>query len=68
MRAMLSESHVLGITVMSAVHCSGSMAIFARVQVSFFRSNLMLRVVPKPTGKSSEGNPADLEALVNYIR
>ena len=43
-------------------------AIFAHVQVSFFRSNLMLRVVPKPTGKSSEGNPADLEALVNYIR
>ncbi len=38
------------------------------MQVSFFRSNLMLRVVPKPTGKTPDGKPADLEALVNYIR
>lgn len=38
------------------------------MQVSFFRSNLMLKVVPKPTGKTPDGNPADLEALVNYIR
>ncbi|CAL5219887.1 g1811 [Coccomyxa viridis] len=36
--------------------------------VSFFRSNLMLRVVAKPTGKTPDGKPADLEALVNYIR
>ena len=28
----------------------------------------MLRVVPKPTGKTPDGNPADLEALVIYIR
>lgn len=72
---MLSGSDVLGITMMSAVHCRNvqwlelaTWTIFAYVQVSFFRSNLMLRVVPKPTGKTSEGNPADLEALVRYIR
>ena len=28
----------------------------------------MLRVVPKPTGKTPDGHPADLDALVNYIR
>ena len=63
---MLSKkADVLGITIMSAIHCSRRHGqSFAHVQVSFFRSNLMLRVVPKPTGKSSEGNPADLEALV----
>ena len=54
----------------SCLQCiaAAAWAGFAHVQVSFFRSNLMLRVVPKPTGKSSEGNPADLEALVRYIR
>ena len=38
------------------------------MQVSFFRSNLMLRVVAKPKGQTADGKPADLEALVNYIR
>ena len=54
----------------SCLQCTAAAAwaIFAYVQVSFFRSNLMLRVVSKPTGKSSDGNPADLEALVKYIR
>ena len=52
----------------SRLQCIAAWAIFAHVQVSFFRSNLMLRVVPKPTGKTPEGNPADLEALVGYIR
>ena len=38
------------------------------MQVSFFRGNLMLRVVAKPKGQTKDGKPADLEALVNYIR
>ena len=37
-------------------------------QVSFFRSNLVLSVVKKPTGRTPEGKPAELEALVNYIK
>ena len=38
------------------------------MQVSFFRSNLMLRVVAKPKWQTADGKPADLEALVKYIR
>lgn len=37
------------------------------LQVSFFRSNLVLRVVKKPTGRTPDGKPAVLDALVNYI-
>ncbi len=39
----------------------------AWLQVSFFRSNLVLKVVKKPAGKTADGKPAVLEALVNYI-
>jgi hypothetical protein len=42
--------------------------ILGDLQVSFFRSNLMLRVVEKPTGKTPDGKPAVLEALVSYIK
>jgi hypothetical protein len=37
-------------------------------QVSFFRDNLMLKVVEKPTGRTPDGKPAVLEALVSYIK
>lgn len=37
------------------------------LQVSFFRSNLVLRVVKKPTGRTPDGQPAVLDALVNYV-
>ena len=39
----------------------------AWAQVSFFRANLVLKVVKKPTGKTPDGKPAVLDALVNYI-
>ena len=38
------------------------------MQVSFFRGNLMLRVVAKPKGQTKDGKPTDLEALVNYVK
>ena len=38
------------------------------VQVSFFRSNLVLSVVKKPTGRTPDGKPAELDALVKYIK
>lgn len=37
------------------------------VQVSFFRSNLFLSVVPKAKGKTKEGGDAQLEAIIAYI-
>ncbi len=48
--------------------CGTGPTCVAGIQVSFFRSNLMLRVVAKPKGHTADGKPADLEALVNYIR
>lgn len=37
-------------------------------QVSFFRANLFLKVIKKPSGALEDGRPADKEALVQYIR
>ncbi|KAK9901519.1 hypothetical protein WJX75_000114 [Coccomyxa subellipsoidea] len=36
--------------------------------VSFFRSNLVLSVVRKPSGRTPDGKPAELDALVKYIK
>ncbi|CAL8468018.1 g7557 [Coccomyxa elongata] len=36
--------------------------------VSFFRSNLILTVVKKPKGRTPDGEPAELDALVKYIK
>lgn len=38
------------------------------IQVSFFRSNLVLSVVKKPSGRTPDGKPAELDALVKYIK
>ena len=37
------------------------------MQVSFFRSNLFLRVEPKAKGKNKDGNDAQLEKMIEYI-
>lgn len=37
-------------------------------QVSFYRANLFLKVVKRPTGTTEDGKPAEKEALVQYIR
>lgn len=37
-------------------------------QVSFFRKNLVFKVVVKPRGRTDDDKPADLEALLAYIR
>lgn len=41
---------------------------FLNLQVSFFRSNLILTVVKKPKGRTPDGEPAELDALVKYIK
>ncbi|KAA6428957.1 MAG: ATP-dependent DNA helicase Q-like 1-like, partial [Trebouxia sp. A1-2] len=38
-----------------------------RFQVSFYRSNLFLKVLPKAKGKNEEGNDIQLEAMIDYI-
>ncbi len=37
------------------------------MQVSFYRSNLFLKVLPKAKGKNEEGNDIQLEAMIDYI-
>ncbi len=38
-----------------------------KMQVSFYRSNLFLKVLPKAKGKNEEGNDIQLEAMIDYI-
>lgn len=35
--------------------------------VSFFRPNLTLRVLPKPSGRTEDGAPADLAAIAGFL-
>ena len=35
--------------------------------VSFFRPNLTLRVMPKPSGRTEDGAPADLAAIADFV-
>lgn len=37
------------------------------MQVSFYRSNLFLKVVPKAKGQDEEGNDIQLEGMIEYI-
>ena len=37
------------------------------MQVSFYRSNLFLKVLPKAKGKNEEGNDIQLEAMIDHI-
>lgn len=37
------------------------------MQVSFYRSNLFLSVVPKAKGQNEEGNDIQLETMIEYI-
>lgn len=37
------------------------------MQVSFYRSNLFLKVVPKAKGQDEEGNDIQLESMIEYI-
>ena len=38
------------------------------LQVSFFRSNLILRVLPKQFGQTKDKKDVQLEAMIDYIR
>ncbi len=37
------------------------------MQVSFYRSNLFLKILPKAKGQNEEGNDIQLEAMIDYI-
>lgn len=38
-----------------------------RFQVSFYRRNLFLKILPKAKGQNEEGNDIQLEAMIDYI-
>ena len=58
-----------GSTLQAEAH-SGSPQVCAcrPLQVSFFRSNLVLRVLPKQFGQTKDKKDIQLEAMIDYIR
>lgn len=41
--------------------------LVALLQVSFYRRNLFLKILPKAKGQNEEGNDIQLEAMIDYI-
>ena len=50
------------------LHGSPKMCACWPLQVSFLRSNLILRVLPKQFGQTKDKKDIQLEAMIDYIR